>query len=227
MELYLADQLPVGRWPTLLASQPHVQLPGRRDAGHARAADGRQGLGARAGRPSHAGRASPTTSSSSTRRRPATASPCCSAPRTFAQAARVGRIARQGRTIDALVSRPAHGRRVVAVAPARGDAGQRDARAAGRAARRARPRRRPGRRQRRARRSASAPPTRARSSAAPDVRRGARRSPRSRARRAPSARSSRACAAAPRGPRGARCRSSSTAARRARRGWRASWSAAL
>ena len=52
-----------------------------------------------------------------------------SAPRTFADAARVGPIARQGRTIDAMLTDPAR-TGVVAVARAGGDAGQRDARAA-------------------------------------------------------------------------------------------------
>ena len=63
MEEYLADQLPSRALAELLRLEPRVQLPRRRDAGDARAADRRQGLGARAGRPPHAGRRRPTTSS--------------------------------------------------------------------------------------------------------------------------------------------------------------------
>ena len=70
-----------------------------------------------------------------------------SAPRTFADAALMGRIARQGRIIDAMLSDPAQ-TGVVAVARAGGDAGERDARARGRAARGGRREGRPRRRQR-------------------------------------------------------------------------------
>ncbi len=96
---------PCRRWPNagVLAA---LRLPRRRDAGAAGAADRRQGLGARAAATAARRARSRTTSSSSTRPPPGTGWRSCSAPRTFAKAARVGPIARQGRTIDEMLSDP-------------------------------------------------------------------------------------------------------------------------
>ena len=61
LEEYVKDQLPRGL-ADVLASSRLFALPRRGDARAARAADGREGLGAGAAGPAHAGRATRTTS---------------------------------------------------------------------------------------------------------------------------------------------------------------------
>ena len=130
IEEYLAEQLPARAFADVLrASRMFASSPPRPPACASCSRSARSGSSPspRAARPGP----SPTTSSSSTRPRPATASPCSRrrgpSPRWRAS----GRVARQGRTIDAMLSDPAADRRRRG-GPAGGDAGHRDARPPGR-----------------------------------------------------------------------------------------------
>ena len=66
----------------------------------------REGLGARAARSAGTATTAPTTSWSSTRRRPATASAMLTTPRTFGEIARVGPIRRQATKVTELLADP-------------------------------------------------------------------------------------------------------------------------
>ena len=105
MREYLLDQLPRAA-RRAAHRQPRCSAARGGDAGAARAADDRQGLGARAGGAPHAGRASVRSRDPRcARHRPRRRDPPGAG--TFAQAGGVGRIARQAETIDALVRDPA------------------------------------------------------------------------------------------------------------------------
>ena len=87
-------------------TQPDLFNADRRDSRDARAADDRQGLGARPARAAPPRRADPTIWSCSTLRRAGTVWRCCRRHGTFAAVARVGPVARQGRAIASFLEHP-------------------------------------------------------------------------------------------------------------------------
>ena len=211
MEEYLVDQLPRGAGRRA-ASEPRLQLLRRRDAGAARAADRRQGLGARPGGPPHARRRPlrprhPRRARDRPRRRGAERA-------AHVRRTRARWAASRGRAVRSTRCSPTRRRRASSRSPGRRRCrSTRRSRCEDALRDDGRPRGRPRRRQRRCspdrfdaadvRALDAAPPSR------PEVR-AARSSP-TRA-PAPSAPSSRACAAGAR-PRSSRCRSCSTARR--------------
>ena len=134
MHEWLRHQLKSGALAGLLGRQPAVRLPDRGRAGRDRAGHDGQGLGPRAARAAHR---RVGLRHSSIMDAPATGHGLAllRAPRTYANIARVGPIARQAASIDAFL-RDAAATGVLGGRAARGDAGERDARpraAAGRA----------------------------------------------------------------------------------------------
>ena len=116
LQKYLRDQLPHARSPTSSpAAGSSACSPS--DTGHARAADRRQALGARAARPSHP-RRRPLRPRRRRRARDRPRRRGADGAATFAAAAGSGPVARQGKKIDATLSDPSQ---TAAVAVARAE----------------------------------------------------------------------------------------------------------